>query len=270
MEKLSKVAKTKKIKKNKNKEDTNEINNEDNNNLKLNEESDNENKNLNISKTDNDEIDQNEGYKVFINGIPYDTPEDEIKNIFKDCGKIVDIKIPKYQDSGRNRGYGFITFDKSKSVKNALLKDKTYLGSRYITVEEGKGSKDSEYQRKADIMDIPENCKIIIIKNLSYDLTEKELGDKFRGCGDINSIRMVCHPKLNHFKGFAFIEFCKTESVKLALNFNGKEFKGRKMLIDFEESGPKSSFKFRNEDHSKYNREFLGLQKKYAKLKSSN
>lgn len=260
----SKKIKVKKIKENKETKESNENIND----LNLNE-------NLDDNNIDNNELNYNnsnesEVNKIFINGIPYDTQEEEIVKLFNECGKIVEIKIPKYQDSGRNRGYGFITFENSKAVKKALLKDKTYIGSRYITVEEGKGNTSSEYQRKADIMDIPEGCKIVIVKNLSYDLTEKEIGDKFRGCGDINSIRMVCHPKLNHFKGFAFIEFCKNESVRLALNLNGKEFKGRKMLVDFEETGPKSSFKFRNEDHSKYNREYLGLQKKYAKLKSMN
>ncbi len=55
--------------------------------------------------------------------------------------------------------------------------------------------------RKADSNEIPDGCDTIFIKNLPYDLTEDELGDKFKPCGDIRSIRFVYNPVQNHFKG---------------------------------------------------------------------
>ena len=81
--------------------------------------------------------------------------------------------------------------------------DGTYLGSRYLKIELSKGENNEEKanSRKADTMEIPDGCKNIFIKNLSYDLTEQELGDKFTNCGEIKSIRFVYHSKHNHFKG---------------------------------------------------------------------
>jgi RNA recognition motif-containing protein len=54
---------------------------------------------------------------VFISGIPYDTSEAQIKELFDPCGVIRQIKLPKYQDSGRNLGYAHIYFKKNKGVK---------------------------------------------------------------------------------------------------------------------------------------------------------
>ena len=54
---------------------------------------------------------------VFVSGLPYETTEDELKQFFESCGVIKEIKIPKYQDTGRNIGYSHITFKKKKSVK---------------------------------------------------------------------------------------------------------------------------------------------------------
>jgi RNA recognition motif-containing protein len=50
-------------------------------------------------------------------------------------------------------------------------------------------------------MEVPDDCKTVFIRNLPYDITENEIGNKFRGCGDIKGIRLVYNPVHNHFKG---------------------------------------------------------------------
>jgi|LauGreDrversion4_2_1035121.scaffolds.fasta_scaffold3904442_1 RNA recognition motif-containing protein len=57
---------------------------------------------------------------IFVSGIPYDTTEDQLKEIFAPCGLIKIIKLPKYQDSGRNIGYAHIYFKKSKSAEKVF------------------------------------------------------------------------------------------------------------------------------------------------------
>lgn len=50
-------------------------------------------------------------------------------------------------------------------------------------------------------MEVPSNCKTIFVRNLPYDVSEDDIGDKFKPCGDIRSIRMVYNPANNNFKG---------------------------------------------------------------------
>ena len=225
-----------------------------------------------LVKQDNndEELDLNESVNktIFISGIPYTATSDDIRKIFDDCGKIEELKIPKYQDSGKNRGYAHLTFKKTSSIAKALLKNKTYIGERYITVEVSKGENITE--RKVDSSEVPEDCKTILIKNLPYDISEEQLANKFKPCGDIKSIRMVYHSKLNHFKGFAFIDFEKSDSVKIAINLNGKELNGRKMTVDYEDGKPKLGYKFRSNEPSKYNREFNELKTNTLRKKRQN
>ena len=72
-------------------------------------------------KSDQEDKQENEGQPqnkcVFVSGIPYDTSEEQIKELFNPCGVIREIKMPKYQDSGRNIGYAHIYFKKNRSVK---------------------------------------------------------------------------------------------------------------------------------------------------------
>ena len=57
---------------------------------------------------------------VFVSGIPYDTSEEQLRELFAPCGVIKQIKLPKYQDSGRNIGYAHIFYKKNKGVKQVL------------------------------------------------------------------------------------------------------------------------------------------------------
>jgi nucleolin len=57
-------------------------------------------------------------------------------------------------------------------------------------------------QRKADEQEIPQGCTTVFVKNLPYDITEEELGQKFKPCGEIKSIRFVYNTSHNHFKGY--------------------------------------------------------------------
>lgn len=221
---------------------------------------------------DNEEDDNNdtqielpENKTVFISGIPYEANEDDLRGIFAECGEIQEIKLPKYQDSGKNRGYAHIQFKKNKGVKKALRKNNVTLKNRYLTVEVSKG--EAVKERKVDFTDIPDGCKTIMIKNLPYDTKEEDLGHKFKPCGKIRSIRLVYHSSLGHFKGFAFIDFETTEAVKIALHLNGKDFNGRKMTVDYEENKPKKGYKFRGKSHSKFNKDYNTVVQKTLKKK---
>lgn len=218
-----------------------------------------------IDLKENDNVESSGSNSIFVSGIPYETTVDELKSIFEEFGTILDVKLPKYQDSGRNRGYAHITFKKNSEAEKALVRNKYVIGKRYITVEFSKG--ESKQERKVDNQDIPDGCRTIIIRNLSYDITEQELGDKFKPCGNISSIRLVYHSKLNHFKGFAYIDFENPESVKIALHLNDKELKGRKMVVDFEDERPKQGYKFRSSEPSKFNKEYNEKIKKSLQKK---
>jgi nucleolin len=73
----------------------------------------------------NEEI-ENTNKTIFISGLPYTTTEEEIQTFFEGCGGIKEIKIPKYQDTGRNIGYAHITFKKKKAVEKV---NNTNIGS---------------------------------------------------------------------------------------------------------------------------------------------
>ena len=206
---------------------------------------------------------------IFINGIPYETTEDELKELFSPYGNIEQIKLPKYQDSGRNIGYCHIYYSTAESANKALELDNYTLGKRYLKVS--LANKSSDELKKSDKInpnDVPVNCLTAFIRNLPYESTEKEIGDKFRSCGKIKGIRMVYNSKNKKFKGFCYIDFKEHNGLLKALELNGKDFQGRKLQVDYEENKPKKGYKYNYQNMDiKYNRDEINLLNRKRKLK---
>lgn len=246
------------------KEQSEKDSNEDNKNEEE-EENDDDNENNDNNQSENDNNLKTNG--IFVSGLPYKMEESEIRDLFSKYGEIIELKVPKYQDSGRNIGYCHVYYKTHEEAKKALELDHYEVGSRYLTVQMAKKDKEELNEtQKVNKDDVPQDCMTAFVKNLPYDITEQEVGDKFRSCGRIKGIRFVYNSKTKKFKGFCFIDFKEHMGLIKALELNGKEIKGRKMKIDFETGKPKKGYKYNNETvTSKYNKEHVDLLNKKRK-----
>ncbi|KAG2177749.1 hypothetical protein INT43_002996 [Umbelopsis isabellina] len=65
-----------------------------------------------------DEQDKTE--KIFVGGIHQDVDEEEFRDYFSQFGKVIDVTLMTDRATGRPRGFGFVTFESSQGVDNAL------------------------------------------------------------------------------------------------------------------------------------------------------
>ena len=77
---------------------------------------------------------QGEKYSIFIGNLSFKTNEDGIKNVFEDCGKIIDIRIAKTPE-GKPRGFAHVDFDSNEAVENALEKSGYKLDGRELRID---------------------------------------------------------------------------------------------------------------------------------------
>ena len=76
---------------------------------------------------------------IFVNGLAYESTEEDLEKFFEKCGNIEKINLPKYQDSNRNIGYGHVTFETHEEAKQAIKLNGEYLEKRYLKLEWSKG-----------------------------------------------------------------------------------------------------------------------------------
>ncbi|CAG8503029.1 3381_t:CDS:2 [Racocetra fulgida] len=58
--------------------------------------------------------------KIFVGGIAPEVTEEEFKEYFSQFGHVIDATLMVDRDTGRPRGFGFITFDSSEPVEKAM------------------------------------------------------------------------------------------------------------------------------------------------------
>jgi len=76
-------------------------------------------------------------------------------------------------------------------------------------------------------------AKKLYVGNLTFNMTDQELGEAFAEFGEILSATIVKDRISGRSKGFGFVEFANDEDADKAREaLDGKEIKGRAVRID--------------------------------------
>jgi cold-inducible RNA-binding protein len=77
--------------------------------------------------------------KLFVGGLSWDTTDDGLRQAFASYGEITEAKVITDRDTGRSRGFGFVTFARDEDAKTAISKvDGTSLDGKTIKVNEAQ------------------------------------------------------------------------------------------------------------------------------------
>lgn len=76
----------------------------------------------------------NNKFSIFVANLNFKSTEEGIKNFFKGCGKILDVRIAKNQN-GKVKGFAHVDFDSKKSVELAMKKNNCRLDKRRLRIE---------------------------------------------------------------------------------------------------------------------------------------
>ncbi|XP_033735992.1 glycine-rich RNA-binding protein 10-like [Pecten maximus] len=72
--------------------------------------------------------------KVYAGNLSYDTDESSLQEAFSKYGNVVDCKVITDRETGRSRGFGFITFDCKESATDAVDKGPLELDGRGLKI----------------------------------------------------------------------------------------------------------------------------------------
>lgn len=76
--------------------------------------------------------------KLFVANLPYSVDSDELKNIFAEYGEVVSAQVITDRDTGRSRGFGFVTMNDSDATKAMELLDGAEIDGRPIVVKKAE------------------------------------------------------------------------------------------------------------------------------------
>ena len=152
--------------------------------------------------------------KIFVGGLNWDTSEEALHDYFSKWGTIVDCVIMR--KDGRSRGFGFVTFDKSKCVDDILKSgEKFELDDREIE------PKRSVPRDEASNPSALTKTKKIFVGGLPSTTTEEDIQEYFTGlCEKFGSGRVLDvdlkkdRNNASRLRGFAFVTFDDDDVVE--------------------------------------------------------
>ncbi|KAL2511914.1 Serine decarboxylase [Abeliophyllum distichum] len=83
-------------------------------------------------------------YRCFIGGLSWSTSDRDLKKAFDKFGHLLEAKVAVDKDSGRSRGFGFVSFDEKNAMEEAIeAMNGIDLDGRTITVDKARPSQGS-------------------------------------------------------------------------------------------------------------------------------
>jgi RNA recognition motif-containing protein len=77
--------------------------------------------------------------KLFVGGLPYSTQQEEVEQLFSQCGQVVSATIVRDKFTNQSRGFGFVEMATEEQAAEAINKlNGTQIGGRTIVVNESR------------------------------------------------------------------------------------------------------------------------------------
>ncbi|KAL2134139.1 hypothetical protein VTI74DRAFT_901 [Chaetomium olivicolor] len=191
-----------------------------------------------------DAEDQPETTSLFVRNLNFSTTTEGLTKAFKPLDGFVSAQVktktdPKKPGQVLSMGFGFCAF-KTKEQAQAALKvmDGTVLDGYKLVVKASHRGHDAAEERKRE--DLAKKAAAqrtkIVIKNLPFEASKKDVRDLFSTYGKLVALRLP--KKFNHTsRGFAFAEFSTAKEALNALTaLKDTHLLGRRLVLDFAEA----------------------------------
>ena len=76
--------------------------------------------------------------KIYIGNLPYTTTEDDLRETFGQYGEIQEVKLITDRETGRSKGFAFVTFTEESAMEAAFEKNGQELGGRTLRVNKAE------------------------------------------------------------------------------------------------------------------------------------
>lgn len=182
---------------------------------------------------------------LFVRNLNFSTTTDRLREVFEPLDGFLAAKVKTKTDNKKpghslSMGFGFLEFKSKKQAQSTLAAMDGYkLDGHELLIRESQKPVDAaERRRKEDQAKKAAGRKTkIIIKNLPFEATKKDIRALFGPYGQLSSVRV---PKKfdSTTRGFAFADFVTAREAENAIDaLKDTHLLGRRMILEFAAHG---------------------------------
>lgn len=172
-------------------------------------------------------------YNIKVRNLPYKAKKKDVKELL---APLVPASIRFMENV---KGVAFVGFKSEKEMRQALVKNKTFLSGKQIFINEVKEKvkfeKPDKWKQQEDNLKneecIAESGRIFI-RNLAYSVTEEELEKLFSEFGPVTEVILPVDKIARQIRGYAVVTFLMPEhAVAAYCKLDGTVFHGRMLHL---------------------------------------
>ncbi|EKM76657.1 hypothetical protein AGABI1DRAFT_122567 [Agaricus bisporus var. burnettii JB137-S8] len=182
------------------------------------------------------------GMTLYVKNLSFVTTQERFAQVFQHLPSFAFARIqtkpdPKQPSGPRlSMGYGFIGFKDVEGAKKALKSIQGFVldGHSLHVKFAGRGVEEDEAKNKDGVNSKSRTTKVIV-KNVPFEATKKDIRDLFSAHGHLKSVRL---PKKfdSRTRGFAFLEFVSRHEAENAFNaLRHTHLLGRHLVLEWAE-----------------------------------
>ncbi|KAM0288055.1 hypothetical protein ACHAQH_000123 [Verticillium albo-atrum] len=184
------------------------------------------------------------GQSLFVRNLNFSTTTEGLTNVFKSLEGFVSAKVktktdPKKPGQVLSMGFGFVAFRNSEAAQAAIkAMDGQVLDAHTLSVRASHRGQDAAEERRREdkAKKMAGQRTKIVIKNLPFEISKKELRTLFATYGTLRAVRL---PKKmgQSTRGFAFAEFSTPKEAQNAIDaLQHTHLLGRRLVLDYAEA----------------------------------
>ena len=178
---------------------------------------------------------------LFIRNLNFSTTSDRLRELFQPLEGFMSAKVKTKPDSKKqgqllSMGFGFVEFRNKSNAQAALAAmDGHRLDGHELLIRTSRKAIDAAEERRKDdqVKKTGGRKTKIIIKNLPFEASKKDVRSLFGSYGQLRSVRV---PKRfdSSTRGFAFADFVTAREAESAMDaLRDTHLLGRRLVLDF-------------------------------------
>jgi len=151
-----------------------------------------------------------EAGKVFVGGLSWETTQDNLLGYFSRFGEVIDCVVMKNAETGRSRGFGFVTFSDPGNIDAVVANCPHTLDGRTI---DPKPCNPRSMQKPKKTTVFPK----VFLGGLPSSITETDLRAFFSRYGEVFVVVIMYDQEKKKARGFGFLSFTTEDAVDRAV-----------------------------------------------------
>ncbi|EXJ78359.1 hypothetical protein A1O3_09520 [Capronia epimyces CBS 606.96] len=171
---------------------------------------------------------------LYIGNLFFDVTETDLVKEFARFGTVTSCKIVR-DPRGLSKGFGYVDFSTQEAADAALeaLNLQLFEGRR-ITVQYAARTSGILDKHTTPRKPMNEPSKTLFIGNMSFEMTDRDLSNLFRGIRNVIDVRVAIDRRTGQPRGFAHADFVDVKSaMEAAKVLSEKEIYGRRLRVDY-------------------------------------